>query len=228
LIWLIVALIALVAEGVLLSRSRWAASRLAAIAMYAALAVMIAATAGAAAFGGGETGLLGWFVFGLAALAAGTALAMNKHSERRSRIAVPIAAVMFALGLDVTRPDEYSYVPAVILAVMVAAVVWKAHAKLAPLNGQNPPAVDRIGLAVKIALIGVFVFAGIYKVIDRNWPLPWSYMAAGGPMLFAGAQLRLGWERLRRKTPPSLWLWLSDAAVVLVVTAGYFIYVAFL
>jgi hypothetical protein len=228
LIWLIVALVALAGEGVLLSRRNWNASRWAAIALYTPLAVMIVATAGAAAFGGSETGLLGWFVFGLAAVAVGTALAMNESSERRSRIAVPIAAAMFALGLDVTRPDEYSYVPAAILAVMVVAVVWKAHAKLAPLNGKNPPAVDRIGLAVKIAVIGVFVFAGIYKVIDRNWPLPWSYMAAGGALLFAGAQLRLGWERLRRKSPPALWAWLSDAAVVLVVTAGYFIYIAFL
>ncbi len=227
-IWLIVALVALAAEGAALWRGAWPTARVAAMATYAALAVMIVATAGAQAFGGGESGLLGWFVLGLLALIAGTALAMNASGERRSRIAVPIAAAFFALGLDVFRPDDYATVPALILGVMVAAVVWKAHATLAPLNGKKPPTVDRVGLAVKIAVVGVLVFAGIYKVMDRGWPLPWSYMAAGGALLFAGAQLRLGWERLRRKAAPAIWVWLSDAAVASIVVASYFIYIAFL
>jgi hypothetical protein len=234
LIWLIAALVALAVEGVALSRGAWNASRWAAIAMYAALAVMILATAGDVAFSKGEAGLLGWFVFGLATLAAGTALAFKASSERRSRIAVPIAAAMFALGLDVTRPDEYAFVPAAILGAMVAAVVWRAHTTLAPLNGKKPSTVDRVGLVIKIALVGVLVFAGIYKVIDRGWPLPWSYLVAGGALLFAGAQLRLGLERLqgrektRRKELPTMWVWASDAAVAAIVVASYFIYIVFL
>lgn len=225
---LAIAGVALVAEAVAAWRGSVRNVRLVSLGVYAGLAASILAVAGQRAFGGGEPGLLGWFAYGLLILFVGAAFSLDSGFGRWSLVATPIAGALFALGFDFAQPDEYAYVPGAILAGMVLIVVVTAHARLATLNGKNPSLQDRVGLALKALALGLLVFAAIFKVIDRGWQLPWSYIAAGGGLLFAAAQLRLGVQKLRRGKPMPGWLLAADVGVAGMTAAALVVYSTFL
>ncbi|MEX1247118.1 MAG: hypothetical protein WEA61_01435 [Anaerolineales bacterium] len=206
-------------------------ARLGRLAFYAALLLWVWLQAGEKAFRGSETSLLGWFIFGLAVLALSEVLEEWGGVLRRWCAAgVPMAAILFALGFDVLRPDAYSYVPAALLGLLVLAVAVRAYLRLASGLKRKAPRQAQLGLALYVAAVGVMVYAAVFKVIDRGWALPWAYMAAGGALLFGTGQLWMGWGKLlRSKTVPG---WLRQAAmdlgVLLMVAAAFFVYEAFL
>lgn len=217
--FLVIAILALLASTQLRSRKYVSLAFLVAALFYGALIAWILLEGGLRVFGGGEAGLLGWFVAGLALSLLGFFF-KNRflplrggrrptwQSPTLSAAAVPLAAVCYALGFDVLRPDAYSYVPAAILGALVLIVAFQAFLRLAPTRKRtkltrfrDPKSKIRnqqskillnsrtFQLALYILTIAVLVYSATFKVIDRGWLLPWSYMAAAGGILFALAQL---------------------------------------
>lgn len=222
-LWLLPAILAL-GFGAYQRRAderRWAASN--AILFYLSLIIFMLAQAGVSAFQGSETSLLGYFVGGLALLAAGEGLAAwgNKRQAAWAAVAPPLAAGSFALGFDVLLPDEYSYIPAAILLVMVVLVAARAYIYLSA-NSKEPPA----GLGVSVLAFALMIFAGTYKTMDRSWQLPWAYMASAGVLAFATAHLRAAAERWVKRKAPAAWLLalLAQLGVALMVVAAWFVY----
>ncbi len=230
-IWLVIAIIALGASVIsqLRHRPRWAHASVAAF--DAALVIWILGQAGIRVFRGSETSLLGYFVAGLAILAAGELLVgWGGARAALAQLAAPLAAVAFALGFDVLRPDLYSYIPAAIIGAMVLAVAWRAYSRLSNGNKKKMKKVGSVGLGVYVIALAVLLYSALFKMIDRGWQLPWAYLASGGSLLFAAAQLWLGWEKmlkLKRVAP-----WLREAVfnlgVLMVVVAAFFVYREFL
>ena len=199
--------------------------------MYASLAVWIVTRAGGKAFQGSETSLLGWFVWGLLFLLAGEILSKwGGALSGYALIPIPLMAVCFALGFDVFRPDAYATVPAAILGVFTVAVSGRAYLKLAGRGGKKASLKEQIGLFFKVAAEAFMVYAAIYKVIDRGWDLPWSYMAAGGGLLFSAAQMWIGWKKVLGKQTVAEWLppVAGDLGVLSMVVAAFFVYQPFL
>jgi hypothetical protein len=206
---------------------RWAASN--AILFYVSLIFFIVSQAGQRAFVGSETSLLGYFVAGLALLAAGEALTAwwSKAQARWAQAAPPLAAASFALGFDVLRPDAYSYVPAAILGALVLVAAWRVYGMLARGLKRKQP---RWPLAASVAAFAVMIYAGAFKTMDRGWLLPWSYLAAVGALVWAAVQLRAAAVGLLRRKAPPAWLLglLGQLAVAMMVLAAWFVYRAFL
>jgi hypothetical protein len=210
-----------------LGEKRWSASN--AILFYIALILFIVSQAGRNAFVGRETAFLGYFVAGLALLAAAEGLATwgGKRRQGLAQAGAPLAALSFALGFDVLRPDDYSYAPAAILAVFVAIVAWRTYRMLAAASKRKK---GRWPLAAGVSAVGLMVFAATFKVMDRGWLLPWSYLAAIGALLFAAAQLRQAAADLKKSKAPAVWLlWLfTQLGVAMMVLAAWFVYKDFL
>jgi hypothetical protein len=223
--WLPVSLAAFAAAAwATAGRARWAQA--AGAAGYLALALFVWAQAGAKTFSGSETSLLGFFVGGLVLLAAGEALA----GWGGAQITLPLAAVLFALGFDILRPDPYATIPAAILAVVFAIVAVQAYLRLSAGIKKKAPTAQRWLLAVYIAAVAILLHAALYKTIDRGWLLPSAYGAGAGAVLFAISQLWLGWQRVLRKPAAPDWAQRVAlyAGVALMTVAAFFVYREFL
>lgn len=171
-------------------------------AFYLALIAWIFSEGGMRVFSGGEAGLLGWFVGGLVFSLLGFLL------PNKPPVAILVAALCYAMGFDVLQPDAYSYVPASILGALILVVAVTAFLRLAATRKRtrltrprNPKSKienrksklllnsHTLQLALYILSVAVLAYSATFKVIDRGWLLPWSYMAAAGGLLFAFSQL---------------------------------------
>jgi hypothetical protein len=230
-IWLPVSLAAFAAAvWATARRARWAPA--AGAAGYLALALFIWVQAGAQAFSGSETSLLGFFVGGLVLLAAGEAIAGwgSKRLAAWALAAAPLAALKFSFGFDILRPDPYATIPAAILAAVFAIVAVQAYFRLGVGIKKKTPGAQRWLLAGYVAAVAILLYAALYKTIDRGWLLPTAYGAGTGAVLFAIAQLWLGWERVLRKPAAPAWAQRAAlyAGVVLMTVAAFFVYREFL
>ncbi len=229
-LWLVAAIVALfISVASQLRKSAvWQKSSI--LAFYLLLIAWIVTEAGLQAFRGSETSLLGFFVAGLAILAAGELLARRGGARAGwSQAAAPLAAVAFAFGFDVLHPDEYSFVPAIFVALLVLAVAWRAYARLAT-GGKKKKATAKATLLLYVLAVALLVYSAVFKMIDRGWLLPWAYLASAGALLFAAVQLWLGWEKvLKQKRAPD---WLRDGAarlgILMMAVAAFFVYRQFL
>lgn len=220
-LWLGVAVAAFLFSTVASTRKATQFVLYARVAFGLALIVMILSEAGAKAFSGSETSLLGAFVIGLAILVVGY--------FRQNWGRAP-AAIMFTIGFDVLRPDAYSYLPAALLGILVLAVAIRAFLQLSDGIKKNSPRAARLLLGLKIFAMGLMLYSALFKMIDRGWALPWAYMASAGALLFATSQLWYAWEKmLKRKTVP-VWLQIaaSDLGTLLIVAAAFFVYREFI
>lgn len=200
------------------------------VAFYLLLIAWIVNEAGIQAFRGSETSLLGFFVAGLAILAAGELLAAWGGAQASlSQAAAPLAALAFAFGFDVLHPDDYSYVPAAFVALLVAVVAWRAYARLAASGKKKKPTVNA-KLLLYILAVAVLVYSAVFKMIDRGWLLPWAYLACAGALLFAAAQLWGGWEKLLKQKHAATWVrdGVFNLGVFMMVVAALFVYREFL
>lgn len=206
----------------------------AAAAAYGLLALWIVGQAGSHALSGSESHLMGYFVIGLAGLAAGELAAGWAGAEwvARAPAATPLAALLFALGFDLLRPDDYAYVPAAILAVLVLAVAAQASRRLATAKRgrRNPSPAQVQWRNLYIVCIGVLLYAALFKMVDRGWPMFSAYAAAGGSLLLAVAQLWWGWSVLLRQQVVAPWLrrLALQAGVLLMVVGAFFVYREFI
>lgn len=199
------------------------------IGLYLALIAHIWFSAGPKTFQGSETGLLGMFVFGLATLAVGEVLRQwGGPLVTGAAATVPLMALCFALGLDVLRPDEYAALPSGIMRIGVFLVTWQAH-RLLVRNAENTGG-TRLVLLGHIIAMAVLVYAGIYKMMDRNWAMPWAYMACGGALLAAAGQLWRGWRVVFKQNAAPLWAerLAFGLGTLLMVVSAVFVYREFL
>ena len=229
--WPIIASLALVISAYAQVQKRLLVVRMVNIAFYLALILWPWIAAGLSAFRGGEAGLLGWFILGLTFLLLEQVLLWRGEIfSKLSVVFVPLAALCFSLGFDVLRPDAYSYVPATILGLFVLLVASRAYLRLARGLKKKNGSSARLFLAAYIFFVALVLYSALFKMIDRGWLLPWSYLASAGALLFASAQLWMGWEELlKQKRAPA---WLRDGAanmgVLLMVVAAFFVYRQFL
>lgn len=221
--WFVFTAIGFVLAAVLGARrlpyERWARG-----AAYFLLATGILVEFSSKAFQGSETSLMGYFAFAAALLAVG---ALKAELTPWASVA---SALLMSLGFDVLRPDAYSYVPAAILASLVLAVAVRAFLRLSNGFKEKTPRRDFAVLAGYIFLITSLVYSALFKVIDRGWALPWAYMAGAGVLLFAAAQLWLGWKKLLKKQIAADWLRqsVSDVGILLMMVSAFFVYKEFL
>lgn len=230
-IWLAVAILAFVAS---VMAQRGKADQLALIGrlvFFLALIVWILSEAGDRAFQGSETSLLGWFVIGLGLFLAGEVVGyLGKGLGGWSLAAVALAALAFAAGFDVLRPDDYALVPALLVGAMVVSVAARAYVQFSKALGKKGYTIARVALGLYMLALTVMVYSAVFKVIDRGWALPWAYLAGGGALVFAAGQLWLGSEMLlRAKGAPA---WMQKAAMglgqLMMVVAAVFVYKEFL
>jgi hypothetical protein len=146
--------------------------------------------------GSGEEGLLKWVGIGLALALVGEIVQRSKMQRKFAQRFTPAIAVFFAMGLDVFRPSEYAYAPATMLAIFVALVTGRAAWRIVRDIKGSEGSGQRLAVLIQIIAQGLLLFAAFFKLMDRNWLLPWSYLIAIGALLFAVAQLWIGWESL--------------------------------
>ena len=228
-IWLIVAILAVAGSMVALQRGWGKGAFFGRLVFYFALGVWMWAEAGPQAFRGSETGLLGWLIIGLALFALGDGLGyLTGGPSTWSFAAAALAALAFALGFDILRPDEYALVPGVLLALLVASVAVRAYLQMTGRKGGKGS--NRVWLGMYMAAIAVMVFAGVFKMIDRGWALPWAYLAGGGALSYAAGQLWLGGERVLGKQTVPAWVQVGalNLGQVMMVVAALFVYREFL
>jgi hypothetical protein len=230
-LWLVIAIIALAVSVLSQFRAypRWQKASVAAF--DAALILWILSQAGVRVFRGSETSLLGYFVVGLAILAAGELMAGWTWARAvLAQAATPLAALAFALGFDVLRPDAYSYIPAAIVGAMVLIVAWRAYSRLVEGNRKKSKKGNLAGLLLYVLAVAVLLYSAVFKMIDRGWAPQWAYLASGGALMFASSQLWLGWETiLKQKRTPS---WVREGAmnlgILMMVISALFVYREFL
>lgn len=139
---------------------------------------------------GGEEGLLRWFAWGLGAALLGELAALwPRFPYRLAPAAIPLSAMLYALGFDPFRPNEYAYLTAAILGGLVLLVAARVYVKF----GKSTVGRGRLALAAWTLAMAGLVYASSYKMMDRGWLLPWAYAASAGGLLFALSQL--GWAR---------------------------------
>ena len=234
--WLVLALAAaaMAAGAWAAANERRSLAHGAAVAAYVLMALWVVGQAGGRAFSGSESHLLGYFVVGLGILAAGELAAGWGSPEwaARAPAATPLAALLFALGFDFLRPDAYAYVPAAIIALLVLAVAGQASRRLATAkSGRRNPSVAQVQWRnLYIVCIGVLLYAALFKLMDRDWLMPYAYAAAGGSLLLAVAQLWWAWSVVLSKELAAPWLrrLALQAGVLLMVAAAFFVYVEFI
>jgi hypothetical protein len=229
-IWLGLAAIGLIAKVSRETKKQTALWLGGALLFYGSLIAWMWMEAGSKAFRGSETQLIGWFIIGLALFFVGESLPVARERSASWALAAQgLGAGAFALGFDVFRPDDYSYVPGAILAVLVLAVGIQAYLRLA--SGMKKTAtMDRAYLAIYVLLITVLVYSATAKIIDRGWALPWAYMSSGGALLFAAGQVWMGWEAVLRKKVTAPWVQAAaiNAGQLMMVVAAFFVYREFL
>ncbi|MEX2144042.1 MAG: hypothetical protein WD740_05555 [Anaerolineales bacterium] len=229
--WLIVASLAYLFSVASLKRSWELMALLGRMSFYLTLALWIWFEAGEQAFKGSETSLLGWFIIGLALFLAGDVI--NHLGGKLAALAlVPIAlaALAFALGFDIIQPDQYALVPGVLLAVLVASVAVRAFLQMTVGLKKQGKYRTRLGLGMYAAAMAVLVFAGVFKMVDRGWPLLWAYSAGGGALAFAAGQLWQGWERMLGKQTVPAWMQVGTVNLgqLMMVAGAMFVYKEFL
>jgi hypothetical protein len=225
-IWLIIASVGLFTKLIGDHRTNRLIEIMGSFPFYLSLIAWFWLEADSKAFSSGESGLLGWFIIGLILFLIAELLPILKNS---SRVMQGLAAVAFALGFDVFRPDDYSYVPGAILGVLVLAVAVQAYLRLARENKKTISA-NRIALAVYILSIGLLLYAATSKTIDRGWALPWAYLASVGAFLFAAGQVWVGWGTILKKNVTTPWVQIAAINVgqLLMSGAAFFVYREFL
>lgn len=199
-IWLLLAAALIAAAAYAAQRNLVAWRVYAAAGAYAALMLWLYSQAGMQMFtGGGEERFLGYF---FAALMLGLAAELLAHFGvgRMAAGLPPLAALLYALGLDVFRPDAYAYVPATIVAALVLALAWRAFRRFSA--GSAAPA---WALALQVAAFGLLLYAAVFKQIDRTWPLAQSYLLDAGVFLFVASVLWDGWERVFGERRVAAW-----------------------
>lgn len=224
----------------------WAAGRLedeaerrglahaAALTLYLLLALWIVGQAGVRTFTGSESRYLGYFVVALLVLAAGELLAGwgSLAWAARAPAATAIAAVLLALGFKIFELHPYAPVPALILVLLVLAVMVQASRRLAQAKrGRSKPSASQVQWrTLYISAIGMLVYAALYKLIERGWPMASAYAAAGGSLLFALAQLWWARQVLLRQEHAPAWLrrLTLQAGVLLMVVGAFFVYQGFI
>lgn len=249
-LFLIIAILALLVSTQMRSRKYVSLSLLVVGVFYVSLIALILSAGGLRVFAGGEAGLLGWFVGGLVFSLLGFLL------PNKPPVAILVAVVCYALGFDVLQPDAYSYVPAAILAAMILVVAVTAFLRLAPTRKRtrltrprNPKSKlenrksklvfnsRTLQLALYVLAIAILVYSATFKVIDRGWLLPWSYMAAAGGLLAFASGVRVGVAPLRGKTqlrktgkeaPDWVWVAAGRLGELLMVVSAFFVYCEFL
>lgn len=191
---------------------------------YLALVLGIIIEFGSQAFQGSETSLMGWFAFGVAML--GLAAINTKLAPWASAA----GALFLAFGFDVLRPDPYSYVPAALLGLLVAAVAARAYLRLSGRLSKKTGGTERMLLVGYTFLIALLLYSALFKLIDRGWALPWAYLSSIGVLLFVAAQLWVGWKALLKKQITSDWLRfaIGDLGILLMTVSAFFVYREFL
>jgi hypothetical protein len=197
---LIAIAIALIGLTWLSSARGWKrAEEISSVAFFVVLIVWLLTQADFLNLGSGEEGLLKWIGYGLVLALAAEILQRYPGQRIIAGAVVPLAAVLFALGLDVVRPSEYAYAPATILAILVALVAGRAAQRmLRDLKGRDNSG-QGIAVLFYVSAMALLLFAAFFKLMDRNWLLPWSYLVSIGALLFAVSQLWMGWKRLFAK-----------------------------
>jgi hypothetical protein len=200
------------------------------ILFYGAMIAWLWLEAGAQAFRGSETGLIGWFIIGLALFLIGELLpVIVGRAEGWSFVATVPGAISFALGFDAFRPDDYSYVPGAILGILILLVAVQAFLSLRiGLRSNRFPKLFL--LALYILSFAFLVYAATAKMIDRGWIFPWAYLASGGALLFAAGQIWNGWAKVlnQQSQSPQVRVAAVNFGQLLMVVAAIFIYREFL
>lgn len=180
-------------------------------------------------FQGSETSLMGYFVAGLFFLFVGARLGFSRKAGAPAKVAPALAALAFALGFDVLHPDDYSYVPAAFVALLVAFVAWRAYARLAK-GAKKKRATINLNLLLYVLAVALLVYSAVFKMIDRGWLLPWAYLASAGALSFATSQVWLGWEKVLKQKPITAWVreGVFNLGVLVMVVAAFFVYREFL
>lgn len=197
-IWLLLAAILIGLSAYTTQRELAAWQAYGATGAYVALMLWLYSQAGGQIFtGGGEERLLGYFFVALLLGLAGELLA-HYGVVRLAAWMPAAAALLYALGLDVFRPDAYSYVPAAIVAALVLALALRAFQRFRA-AGKFPAA----AVLLQVAAFGLLLYAAIFKQIDRTWPLAQSYLLDAGALLFVASTLWRGWEQVfgERRVP---------------------------
>jgi hypothetical protein len=224
--WLGLAIVALLGSVFLSGRGQ----RIATLVFYEALIAWLLSQGGLRIFQGGEPGLLGWFVLALVFSLIGEGLRSALGVKDWLWLTTPAAAISYGLGLDVLRPDPYSYLTAAIVGAMVLLVAGRAYLRLAAGRKKNAAASLKPALALCVFSLAFVLYAGFFKVIDRGWLLPQAYAAAAGGLLFVLGNLWASWERLLGKRPVAAWLQVAAVRLgeLLMVVAAFFVYRQFL
>lgn len=144
-----------------------------------------------------EEALLVWVGVALALLIAAALSRLWPRSQRFAAPLLALASFAYALALDVFRPDAYGFFPAAILGAMVLIVALRIFIRLRALDGVNP-----IAALALILPPAVMLYASFYKLFDRTWVLPWSYLMAAGVILFAVSQLWQSWSAVGLSAAP--------------------------
>lgn len=229
-IWLVVASVGLIAKVSRETKKKTALWIGGLLLFYGTLIALFWLAAGERAFRGSETGLIGWFIIGLALFLISELLPVFLTETRDWALAAQgLAAGTFALGFDVLRPDDYSYVPGAILGALVLVVAMQAYLRLsAGLKNAGPA--SRVLLAFYIFVISGLVYAAAAKVIDRGWALPVAYAAGAGALLFSAGQVWMGWGMMQNKKVVAQWVQITaiNLGELLMVVAAFFVYKEFL
>jgi hypothetical protein len=199
-IWLLLAAVLIAASAYAAQRDMADWRTYAAAGAYSALLIWLYSQAGMQIFdSGGEDRFLGYFFLALILGLAGVLLA-HFGVGRLAAWLPPLAALLYALGMDVFRPDAYAYVPAAIVAALMLALAWQAFRRFS-VGGATPA--WAVGLPV--VAFGLLLYAAVFKQIDRTWPLAQSYLLDAGVFLFVASALWDGWERVFGQRRVAAW-----------------------
>lgn len=212
-IWLALSLALLMAAWLAAARDLPALERLARPAFAVSLLVWFWLSARPLSLPGGDAALLRWFAWGLGLFAIAEVLRLTPPSPSWVGALPPLSALLYALGLDILRPDAYAFVPAILIAALVLLVALRV---LLQLRGRLKVGLPQVMAALGVLSNAALVYVAMYKLLDRGWQLPWSYIVAAGAFAFALAQLWIaGKNVLARPTP-------APAAILLSMLAGHF------
>ncbi len=142
-----------------------------------------------------EEALLLWFAIGLIILIVNAVAHFFDIPSSWDYILKSASAFSYALGLDVFRPDSYALIPAAIIALMVILVGTRAVMRLLRSN-KIPSWINQVAILSSTTIFSLMLYASFYKLLDRGWLLPWSYLAALGALLFVLSQLWKAWQDL--------------------------------
>jgi hypothetical protein len=229
-IWLALSMVGLIAKVSRETKKKTALWVGGVILFYGGLIIWFWLEAGSKAFSNGEPGLMGWFIIGSAFFLVGELLLVLREGVSGWALtAQGLAASAFALGFDIFRPDDYSYVPGAILGILIILVAVQAYLSLSA--GLKKSAwKNRFLLALCTFVVTALVYAATAKSIDRGWALPWAYMASGGALLFAAGQAWMGWANILKKQVTAPWVQAATIHVgqLMMMVTAFFVYKEFL